>query len=290
MADRVKIAKRWVGKGEPCYIIAEIGINHNGSVEDACRMISDAAEAGCDAVKFQKRTPEVCVPEDQQSLLRETPWGLITYLEYRHKVELGVDDYRTISDCCKEHGVDWFASCWDPASVDFIADFDPPCFKIASACLTDDELLRHHRRFGKPIILSTGMSTLEQIDHAVEVLGTEDLVILHCTSTYPAQVEELNLRVMETLRKRYDVPVGYSGHEVGLAPTVAAVTLGAVIVERHITLDRANWGSDQAASVEPPGLARLVRDIRCVEQAAGDGVKRVYEGELAAMKKLRLVG
>ncbi len=290
MAERVKIAKRWVGAGEPCYIIAEIGINHNGSIEDACRMIRVAAEAGCDAVKFQKRTPEVCVPEEQKSLLRETPWGLITYLEYRHKVELGADDYRAISACCEEHGLDWFASCWDQASVDFIADFDPPCFKIASACLTDDELLRHHRRFGRPIILSTGMSTLEQIDHAVEVLGTEDLIILHCTSTYPAQVEELNLRVMDTLRERYDVPVGYSGHEVGLAPTVAAVTLGAVTVERHITLDRANWGSDQAASVEPPGLTRLVRDIRCVELAAGDGIKRVYEGERAAMKKLRSVG
>ncbi len=290
MEKKVRIADRWVGPGEPCYIVAEIGINHNGDMEIVRRLIRAAAEAGCDAVKFQKRTPEVCVPEAQRGLLRETPWGLITYLEYRRRVELGAEDYRAIGACCRENGLDWFTSCWDEGAVDFIAEFDPPCFKIASACLTDDDLLRHHRRFGRPIILSTGMSTLEQIDHALEILGVEDLVLLHCTSTYPAQIGELNLRAMQTLRERYGIPVGYSGHEVGLAPTVAAATLGAVVVERHITLDRAMWGSDQAASVEPPGLARLVRDIRCVEQAAGDGVKRVYESELPVLEKLRRVG
>ena len=287
MAEKVMIAAREVGEGEPCYVIAEIGINHNGDVENACRLIRAAAEAGCDAVKFQKRTPEICVPEAQRSLLRETPWGLITYLDYKHRIELSAEDFKTISICCLENRIRWFASCWDEPAADFIAEFDPPCYKIASACLTDDDLLRHHRRFGRPIILSTGMSTLEQIDHAVEVLGTDDLILLHCTSTYPARVEELNLRVIETLKQRYGVPVGYSGHEVGLAPTVAAATLGAVMVERHITLDRASWGSDQAASVEPKGFARLVRDIRCVERAAGDGVKRVYDSEIPVLEKLR---
>ncbi len=287
MAERVKIADRWIGDGEPCYVIAEIGINHNGDLDLARRLVAAAAKAGCDAVKFQKRTPEVCVPEAQRDLLRETPWGLITYMDYRYRVELDLDAYREIDACCREHGIAWLASCWDDASVDFIAQFEPPCFKIASASLTDDALLRHHRRYGLPIVLSTGMSTLDEIDHAVEVLGKEELILLHCTSAYPAKVEELNLRAIGTLRERYGVPVGYSGHEVGLAPTVAAATLGAVMVERHITLDRALWGSDQAASVEPHGFRRMVRDIRTVEQAAGDGVKKVYDDELPMRAKLR---
>ncbi len=290
MADRIRIGDRPVGAGHPCYVIAEIGLNHNGDLELARGLIQAAVEAGCDAVKFQKRSPEICVPQAQQGVLRQTPWGLITYLEYRRHVELGLDDYRAIDACCKEHHLEWFASCWDEASVDFIAQFDPPCFKIASACLTDDALLRHHRSFGRPLILSTGMSTLEEIDHAVEVLGTEDLALLHCTSTYPAQIEELNLRMIQTLRERYGVPVGYSGHEVGLATTVAAAAMGAVAVERHITLDRAMWGSDQAASVEPHGFSRLVRDLRAIEKASGDGVKRVYESEIPVRAKLRRVG
>lgn len=287
MAKEVRIGDRWIGGGEPCYVIAEIGINHNGDLDTARRLIAAAAEAGCDAVKFQKRSPEDCVPEDQRDLLRETPWGFITYLEYRHRVELGLDDYRAIDVCCREHGIDWLASCWDEASVDFIEEFGPPCFKIASACLTDEGLLRHHRRLARPLILSTGMSTLAEIDHAVEILGSENLVLLHCTSTYPARLEELNLRAMESLRERYGVPVGYSGHEVGLAPTVAAATLGAAVIERHITLDRAMWGSDQAASIEPHGFRRLVRDIRGVEKALGDGVKRVYDSEVPVREKLR---
>ncbi len=287
MTDRLKIGDRRVGEGEPCYVIAEIGINHNGDLEIARRLIAAAAEAGCDAVKFQKRTPEACVPEDQREIQRETPWGLMTYMDYRYRVELGQGEYRAIDACCRDHGLDWLASCWDEGSVDFVEQFEPPCYKIASACLTDEALLRHHRRFGRPIILSTGMSTLDEIDRAVEVLGTEDLVLLHCNSTYPASLEELNLRAMETLRERYGVPVGYSGHEVGLATTVAAATLGAAVVERHITLDRAMWGSDQAASIEPHGFGRLVRDIRSIEKALGDGVKRVYETEIPVREKLR---
>ncbi len=287
MTDKVKIGDRWVGAGEPCYVIAEIGINHNGDLEVARRLIAAAAEAGCDAVKFQKRTPEVCVPEDQREVLRETPWGLITYMEYRHRVEFGFDDYRVIDMCCRDHGLDWLASCWDEGSVDFVEQFEPPFYKIASASLTDEALLRHHRRFGRPIILSTGMSTLDEIDRAVEILGTDNLILLHCNSSYPARLEELNLRAMQTLNDRYSVPVGYSGHEVGLATTTAAATLGAAVVERHITLDRAMWGSDQAASVEPHGFTRLVRDIRSIEKALGDGVKRVYDSEAPGRQKLR---
>ncbi|MGE3191677.1 MAG: N-acetylneuraminate synthase family protein, partial [Vicinamibacterales bacterium] len=202
----------------------------------------------------------------------------------------GPEAYARVDAHCKAKGIAWFVSCWDEASVDVMEPFDPPCYKIASASLTDDGLLRHHRQYKRPIILSTGMSTLEQIDHAVEVLGTDDLVLLHTTSTYPSAADELNLRTMETLRARYGVPVGYSGHEVGLAPSVAAVAMGACMLERHITLDRSSWGSDQAASVEPSGFSRLIKDVRAVESAMGDGVKRVWPSEVPIIQKLRRVG
>lgn len=286
----VKIGGREVGPGTPCFVVAEIGINHNGELELAKRLIDAAVLAGCDAVKFQKRTPELATPHDQRSVVRETPWGLMTYLEYRHRVEFGESEYAAIAQYCTERRIQWFASCWDEEAVNFMVRLNPVCFKVASACLTDDALLRHHRGARRPMILSTGMSSLEQIDHAIETLGTADLVLMHTTSTYPCRPEDLNLRVISLLADRYGLPVGYSGHEVGLAPTLAAVALGACIVERHITLDRAMWGSDQAASVEPHGFARLVRDIRVVESAMGDGVKRVIDGELASIKRLRRVG
>lgn len=289
MTPIVKILDREIGPGRPCYVVAEIGINHNGSLDVARALISAAKAAGCDAVKFQKRNPEVATPPAQRDTLRETPWGVIPYIEYRHRVELGEADYVEIAAHSRSEGIPWFASCWDPDSVEFMERFDPPCYKIASASLTDDSLLRAHRQTGKPLIVSTGMSTIDEIDHAIEILGTDDLIVLHTTSTYPARLEELNLRAIETLRDRYPVPVGYSGHEVGLATTVAAVALGACMVERHITLDRAMWGSDQSASVEPPGFARLVRDIRAVETALSDGVKRVYNSELEVQAKLRRV-
>ncbi len=285
----VEIAGRPVGEGHPTFIIAEIGINHNGDLELAKRLIDAAVLAGCDAVKFQKRTPELCVPLQQRDLLRETPWGLITYMEYRKRIEFGEAEYREIDRYCRERNIIWFASCWDIPSVDFLRQFDIPCYKIPSAALTDDELLRYVHKVGKPVILSTGMSTMEQIRRAVSLLDTERLLIAHCTSTYPCKPEELNLRVIQTLRQEFDCPIGYSGHEVGLQTTYAAVVVGACFVERHITLDRAMWGSDQAASVEPHGFARLVRDIRVIEKAMGDGVKRVYESEVPAMNKLRRV-
>ncbi|ARE74955.1 hypothetical protein B6R96_14155 [Streptomyces sp. Sge12] len=281
---------RTAGPGRPVYVVGEIGINHNGDLGNAFALIDAAAEAGCDAVKFQKRTPEICTPRDQWDIERDTPWGRMTYIDYRHKVEFGEDEYRAIDDHCAKRGIDWFASPWDTEAVAFLEKFDVPAHKVASASLTDDELLRALRATGRTVVLSTGMSTPQQIRHAVEVLGSANILLCHATSTYPAKAEELNLRVINTLREEYpNVPIGYSGHETGLQTTLAAVALGAAFVERHITLDRAMWGSDQAASVEPGGLTRLVRDIRTIETALGDGIKRVYESELGPMKKLRRV-
>jgi N-acetylneuraminate synthase len=269
-------------------VIAEIGINHNGSVDLARQLIDAAAASGCDAVKFQKRTIDVVYTAEELAKPRENPFGS-TNGDLKRGLEFGPREYTEIDAYCKARGIDWFASCWDEASVDFMERFEPVCYKIASACLTDDSLLRHHRRTGRPIILSTGMSDMGQIEHAVGVLGPDRLILLHCTSNYPSPPNELNLLTISTLRDRFGIPVGYSGHEVGLATSYAAVVLGACMIERHITLDRAMWGSDQAASVEPQGLARLVRDIREYEVAAGDGVKRVYESEVPIMKKLRRV-
>ncbi|MCF3181364.1 N-acetylneuraminate synthase family protein [Streptomyces polychromogenes] len=285
-----RIGNREVGAGRPTYVIGEIGINHNGELANALALIDAAADAGCDAVKFQKRTPKICTPRDQWDIERDTPWGRMTYIDYRHRVEFGEDEYRAVDEHCAKRGIDWFASPWDTEAVTFLEKFDVPAHKVASASLTDDELLLALRATGKTVILSTGMSTPQQIRHAVEVLGSENIILLHATSTYPAKAEELNLRVINSLEAAYpNVPVGYSGHETGLQTTVAAVAMGACAVERHITLDRAMWGSDQAASVEPGGLARLVRDIRTIETALGDGVKKVYESELGPMKKLRRV-
>lgn len=290
MTREIKIGNRMVGDGHPVYIIAEIGINHNGDIEIAKKMIDAAVHAGVDAVKFQKRTPEVCTPLDQQTQMRETPWGYITYLDYRYKVEFGADEYREIDRYCKETGIDWMVSVWDEPSVDFMQQFDTPAYKLPSASLTDLGLIRKTRGTGKPLILSSGMSTLEQIRKAVQTAGEENLGLMHCTSAYPCEPEELNLRMVETLRREFpNLPIGYSGHEVGLVPSTIAVALGACMVERHLTLDRAMWGSDQAASVEPGGFEKLVKYIRVTEAALGDGVKRVYESEMSSLKKLRRV-
>ncbi len=286
----VTVGSREVGPGEPVYVIAEIGINHNGSLDNAKRLIDSAKFSGCDAVKFQKRTPEICTPKDQWEIERETPWGRMTYIDYRHRVEFSQDDYDEIDRYCRELGLDWFASCWDEPSVDFLARYEPPAFKFASASLTDDALLQYTADVGAPLIASSGMSTMEQIDHAMSLLPDDRTLLAHSTSTYPCPPEELNLSMIHTLSDRFPFPIGYSGHEVGLQTTVAAVALGACFVERHITLDRAMWGSDQAASVEPMGLFRLVRDIRVVETALGDGIKQVYDSELGPMKKLRRIG
>jgi N-acetylneuraminate synthase len=288
-AGAVRIGDKFVGDAQPCYVVAEIGINHNGDIDLAKRLISVAVGAGCNAVKFQKRTINVVYSAEELAKPRESPFGT-TNGDLKRGLEFEFEEYQEIDRYCREVKMPWFVSCWDEASVDVIARFNVPCFKIASASLTDDNLLRHTRATGKPIILSTGMSTLEQIDHAVEVLGKEDLVILHSCSTYPAYYEELNLRTMFTLRDRYGVPVGYSGHETGLPSSVAAVALGACMLERHITLDRSLWGTDHAASLEPNGITKLISYIRMAEKSLGDGVKRVLEREQPIIRKLRRVG
>ena len=289
MAREIRIADRLIGDDHPTFVVAEIGINHNGSVELAKRLIDAALLAGVDAVKFQKRTPELCVPEEERDRMRDTPWGYISYLDYRYRVEFGEEEYKQIESYCSERNILWFASVWDEPSAGFMERFDPPCHKIPSAALTDHDLLRYLRQTGRPLILSTGMSTMEEIEEAVKVLGTEKLLITHATSTYPCEPHELNLRMIQTLKERFPCPIGYSGHEVGLVPSVVAVTLGACLVERHITLDRAMWGSDQAASVEPGGFTRLMKYIRVTEDALGDGIKKVYESEYGSIQKLRRV-
>lgn len=286
----VDVGNRRVGEGEPVFVIGEIGINHNGSLEIARKLIDGAVLSGADAVKFQKRTPELCVPREQWEIERDTPWGRMTYIEYRRRVEFTEREYAAIDRHCRERGILWFASCWDEEAVDFMERFDPPLYKASSASLTDRALLEKKKSTGRPLMVSTGMSTLEEIQDGIEAAGRDRLLIAHSTSTYPCPVEELNLRMIGTLKDLYpDCPVGYSGHETGLSPTWAAVTLGATFVERHITLDRAMWGSDQAASVEIGGLMRLVSNIRVIERAMGDGRKRVYAGELPQIRKLRRV-
>lgn len=288
MNREVSIGNRKVGDGHPAYIIGEIGINHNGDIDVAKKLMEVAKKSGADAVKFQKRTPELCVPEHQRSQMRDTPWGYITYLDYRYKVEFDEEAYTEIDRFAKEIGIDWFASSWDIPSLEFIERFNPPAHKLPSALLTDLELLRAYRDTGKPLIVSTGMSTLDEIKIALELIGEENLILCHTTSSYPCPPEELNLRMIQTLRDMTSLcPIGYSGHEVGLVPSAIAVALGGCLVERHITLDRAMWGSDQSASVEPQGLASLVKYIRVTERSLGDGVKRVYDSELSSLSKLR---
>jgi N-acetylneuraminate synthase len=288
-ASAVQIGSKSVGDGHPCYVVAEIGINHNGDIDLAKRLISVAVGAGCDAIKFQKRTVDVVYTAEELAKPRESPFGT-TNGDLKRGLEFDLEEYQEIDRYCREVKMPWFASCWDEASVDVIARFDVPCFKIASASLTDDNLLWHTRATGKPIVLSTGMSTVEEIDRAVKILGTKDLVILHACSTYPAYYEELNLNAVQTLRERYQVPVGYSGHETGIPSSVAAVVMGACMLERHITMDRSMWGSDHAASLEPNGITRLIRDVRLIEKSMGDGVKRVLEREQPIIHKLRRVG
>ena len=286
--NKVKIWNKKIGENEPAFIAAEIGINHNGDIAIAKKLIDIAVEAGCDAVKFQKRTIEIIYTKEELAKPRENPFG-DTNGDLKRGLEFGKEEYTEINRYCKEKGIMWYASCWDEPSVDFIEKFNPPCYKIASASLTDDNLLKHTKAKGKPLILSTGMSTMEEINHAVNILGKENLVLLHCTSTYPSNPKELNLKVIQKLKEKFDCPVGYSGHEVGVSSSVIAAAIGACMIERHITLNRAMWGSDQAASLEPQGLKRMVRDIRVIPVIMGDGIKKVYESELPIIDKLRRV-
>ncbi len=286
MVECVKIGNKIVGDNFPCFIIAEIGINHNGSVELAKKHIDLAIKAGCDAVKFQKRTVDIVYTKEELAKERKSVFGN-TNGDLKRGLEFGYEEYSEIDKYCKEKGIIWFASCWDEDSVDFIDQFDVPCYKIASASLTDDNLLSHTKSKGKPVLLSTGMSTMDEIRHAVEILGKDNLIIYHCTSTYPSNAEETNLKAIETLKQEFGVPIGYSGHERGITPSILAAALGACSVERHITTDRTNWGSDQAASLELTGLSHMVRDIRQVPELLGNGIKVVYDREIPIKEKLR---
>jgi N-acetylneuraminate synthase len=282
----VRIGDRLVGDGQPCFIIGEIGINHNGDIELAKRLITVAAEGGCEAVKFQKRTVDTVYTEEELARPRESVFGT-TNGDLKRGLEFGADEYDQIAAHCAKAGIMWSASCWDIPSVDFLEAYDPPFYKVASASLTDNDLLCRIVATGQPAILSTGMSWSEEIARAMAILGFHPTVLLHCTSTYPTAPDEINLRAITSLQRRWWLPIGFSSHEVGTAATLGAVTLGACIVERHITLDRSLWGSDQAASLEPDELAQMVADIRAVERAMGDGVKRVYESEIPIRDKLR---
>jgi N-acetylneuraminate synthase len=284
----VQVGDKRIGPNEPVYIVAEIGINHNGDLGLAKRLIDVAVEAGCDAVKFQKRDPDVCVPEEQKKTPRETPWGMMTYLDYKKRIEFGYPEYTEIDRYCRSKGITWFASCWDPGSVDFIERFDVPVHKVASASIGSVPLLKAIAATGKPVILSTGMSAQDEVDEAISLFNRKQLVLCHSVSSYPAPVDQLNLRVIPNFLARYpEMPIGYSGHEVGLTTTYVAVALGACFIERHITLDRAMWGTDQAASVEPQGLRQMVGKIRNVQAALGDGNKKVEASEIPVRRKLR---
>lgn len=276
-----------IGPGFPALIIAEAGINHNGDLATALELVRLASRCGCDAIKFQKRSPELCVPEAQKSKIRDTPWGEMTYLEYKQRIEFGEIEYDAISAEASKHGLQWFASPWDIPSLEFLVSKGVPAVKIASASITDLDLVTSVAECDLPVILSTGMSELDEIDKAVDVLAQTDLIILHSTSTYPCPPEESNLRMIETLRNRYGRIIGYSGHESGLQISLAALSLGACVIERHFTLNRAMWGTDQAASLGPRGLEMLVRDIRVIEAAMGDGIKRITSGELEPRRRLR---
>lgn len=267
-------------------VVAELGGTHGGNLDTALHLMDVAKEAGCDYVKFQKRDPYLSVPESQKAQMKSTPWGEMTYLAYRERMEFGEREYGEIDSYSRAIGLPWFASAWDIDSAEFLVSYHPLLVKVPSAKLTDDNLLRFLSMVDADIILSTGMSTMEEIRHAVSLCRPS--VIMHCTSTYPCPPEELNLRCIPMLREAFpDIGIGYSGHEVGLPTTIAAVALGATWIERHVTLDRSSWGTDHAASIEPMGLKRLVNHIRTVEQAMGDGIKKVESGEWEPMSRLR---
>ena len=285
----VRFGDSVVGEFSPTYFIAEAGINHNGSLDTALDLVDVAADSGCQAIKFQKRTPSISTPDSQKNVIRETPWGSMTYLDYKKRIEFGREEYSVIAKKAKERSISWFASPWDLPSVDFLEEMDVFSYKIASASVTDLELLKAIRSTGKPVFLSTGMSTLDEIDGAVSLLDEENLVLMHATSTYPLEPSEANLKMIDTLKTRYNVPVGYSGHEKGMQISLAAAALGARAIERHITLDRTMWGTDHSASLEPKALTTLVRDVRIIENALGDGIKTVYESELGPRDKLRRI-
>jgi N-acetylneuraminate synthase len=267
-------------------VIAEIGINHNGNIELAKKLIDVASVAGCDYVKFQKRNPAVCVPEEQKSILKDTPWGRMTYLEYKYKTEFGKEEYDEIDRYCKERDISWFASVWDTDSVDFMKQYTQ-IMKIPSALITDDNLCMYTRQNCKTLLMSTGMSTEQEV---LNIKKYNPNVVFHTNSAYPSLVNELNLNYIYHLRDIFPEPIdiGYSGHEYGLVTTIATVPMGATWIERHITLDRTMWGSDQSASIEPSGVIKLVKGIRELESALGiEGARVLLNSEQKKRKSLR---
>jgi len=286
----IEIGGYLVGDNQPIFMIAEIGLNHNGSIQIAKKLIDGASACNWHCVKFQKRTPELAVPEHQKNVMRDTPWGRIPYLEYRYKVEFGQTEYNIIDKYCQDKPIIWSASVWDMPSLDFIVAFKVPLIKVPSAKLTDIELLAAVAKTGIPAIVSTGMSTLEEIDEAVNCLekySAGNYALMHTNSTYPTPPKDINLSVIKLLKERYQCVVGYSGHEYDLEPSVVAVVLGANLIERHITLDHNMWGSDQFASLEIHAADMLHKRIKSIEEILGDGVKKVTDKEMEVRKKLR---
>jgi N-acetylneuraminate synthase len=277
---------------EQPYLIAEIGINHNGDMQIAKRLMDAAFACQWDCVKFQKRNPDVCVPEAQKGLMRDTPWGRMTYLEYKKRIEFGQEAYDQIDAYCKLKPLDWSASVWDMDSLSFLVErYDVPFLKIASAQISDLKLVEAVAKTGKPVIMSTGMSTIEEVDQGVNVLmkHSSNYLLMHTNSAYPTPDNEINLRIMETLKERYSCPIGYSGHEYGVEPSVIAACLGAKVIERHITLDHNMWGTDQAASLEIDGMDKLRRRVSRVRSYLGTNEKRITESELPIREKLKKV-
>ena len=286
--EAVKIGNKWVGEGYPCFVVAEIGINHSGNLEIAKKMIDAAIDAGADVVKFQKRTVEIVYTAEALAKPRENPFGA-TSGDLKRALEFGQREYQEINEYCRTKNIMWLASCWDEESVDFIEQFDPVCYKIASPSLTDKNLLLHTRSKNKPIILSTGMSTLEMVDEAIDILGKNRIhCIMACTSTYPTKPEEGNVKCVTTLKERYPwTKIGFSNHYPGLMSMIMAFILGAEMIEFHATLDRSMIGSDQASSIEPKGVFELMERIKLIEKMQGDGIKKIFDSELEIMKKLR---
>ena len=271
------------------YLIGEIGINHNGDLQIAKKLVDAVFACQWDCAKFQKRNPDLAVPENQKTVMRDTPWGRMTYIDYKRKIEFGKKEYDYINTYCKEKPLNWTMSVWDLDSLEFAIQYDLPLLKIPSAMLTNSELLVASAKTGFPVLLSTGMSTLEEVDTAVDLLEkhSKSYAIMHCNSSYPAKEEELNLRVIPMFKERYNCVVGYSGHEYSLRPSFLAAVLGARIIERHITLDHRMWGTDQSSSVEIPGMYMLYKRIRSIETVLGDGKKVVTAEEEKVRKKLR---
>jgi N-acetylneuraminate synthase len=287
----VSIGGKLVGDGNPCFVCFDGGVNHNGSVKMAKTLVDIAVAAGADAVKWQKRDPLTQVPPAKRDVMRDTPWGEMPTLEYRQRVEFGEREYDQIDEHCRASGIMWFASAWDEPSVDFLERYNPPAHKVASATLRDKPLLVAMRATGRPIIMSTGLSDLDDVRRAVDVVGDNNLVLLACVSDYPTRDEDMNLRVIDTLREEFTgVPVGLSSHELGVLPSLVSVcAFNADMVERHITINRALPGSDQGISLEPRGAELLVRDIRRAEALIkSDGIKRITEGEQKQIARLRL--